>query len=38
MNTTLSGSEMEWRYVPEKAVDSIRDSELDWNEIDESDR
>jgi hypothetical protein len=37
MNTTLSGSEIEWRYVPAKAVDSIRNSEVDSNEISESD-
>jgi heat shock protein HspQ len=37
MNTTLSGSKTKSRVVPAKAVDSIRDSELDSNEIDESD-
>jgi hypothetical protein len=37
MNTTLSGSKTKSRRVPAKAVDSIRDSELDSNEIDESD-
>jgi hypothetical protein len=37
MNTILSGSEMESKSVPMKAVDSIRDSELDSNEIDKSD-
>jgi hypothetical protein len=37
MNTTLSGSKTKSRRVPAKAADSIRDSELDSNEIDESD-
>jgi hypothetical protein len=37
MNRTLFGSETEWRHVPAKAVDSIRDNELDSNKIDESD-
>jgi hypothetical protein len=37
MNTTLSGSKTKSRSVPAKAVDSICDSELDSNEIDESD-
>jgi hypothetical protein len=37
MNITPSGSETEWRHVPAKAVDSIRDNESDSNEIDESD-
>jgi hypothetical protein len=37
MNTTLSAGETEWRHVPAKVFDSIRDSELESNEIDESD-
>jgi hypothetical protein len=37
MNTTLSGRKTKSRRVPTKAVDSIRDSEFDSNEIDESD-
>jgi hypothetical protein len=37
MNRTLSGSKTKSRRVPVKAADSIRDSELDSNETDESD-
>jgi hypothetical protein len=38
MNATLSGSETERGHVPAKVIDSIRDSEFDWNETDESDQ
>jgi hypothetical protein len=37
MNMTFSGSKTKPRRVPTKAVGSIRDSEFDLNEIDESD-
>jgi hypothetical protein len=36
MNRTLSGSTTESRRVLVNALDSIRNNELDWNEIDES--
>jgi hypothetical protein len=37
MNITLSGSKTKLRHVPAKAADSIRDTELDPNKLDESD-
>jgi hypothetical protein len=36
MNTTLSGSKTKLRCVPAKAADSIRDTDSESNEIDES--
>jgi hypothetical protein len=36
MNTTLSGSKTKLRLVPAKAADSIRDTEVESNDIDES--
>jgi hypothetical protein len=38
MNTTLPGSKTKSRHVLAKAGDSIRDTEVESNEIDESDR
>jgi hypothetical protein len=37
MNTILSGSETECTHVLVKAVHSMRDSELNSNDIDEND-
>jgi hypothetical protein len=37
MNTTLSGSKTKSRCVPAKAADSIRDTDVESNEIDKND-